>query len=117
MSRSAATFRSAVSAAALAALFAAGSLPARAQVDTTKPIPVRTLKTKLETFKGTVVHVTPVAITVRSQENELVIRTFNYTDRVRDQIQQIIDRGGYQYGDKVEIKYETGSIVAQRIKG
>jgi hypothetical protein len=117
MSPSEKFFRSALYAAALALMTAAVCAPARAQIDTGNPIPVKTLKPKLETFKGSVMHMTPVAITVRSSENELAVRTFRYSDKVREQMQQIIDRGGYQFGDKVVIKYETGSNVALRVKG
>ena len=102
---------------ALAAAVGSAGLPARAQIDPSKPIPVKTLKPKLATFKGEVMNVTPVAITVRSQENQLAIRTFRYSDEVRKRMQQMIDRGGYQYGDKVKIEYEAGSDIALRIKG
>lgn len=95
----------------------AGGTPLAAQVDTTKPIQIKTLKTKLATFKGEVMNATPAAITVRSQENQRVIRTFTYSPGVRGKMQQLLDRGGYQYGDKVEIRYEPGSDVALRIKG
>jgi hypothetical protein len=32
-------------------------------------------------------------------------------------MQKILDAGGYQYGDKVEILYTPGSTVALRIQG
>jgi hypothetical protein len=32
-------------------------------------------------------------------------------------MQKLLDRGGYQYGDKVEIQHEAGSDVALQIKG
>jgi hypothetical protein len=104
-----------VAAAALGAMAA----PVRAQIDTSKPIVIKTIKpkTKLEKFQGEVMHANPVAITVRSRENERVIRTFTYSAEVRDRMQQIIDLGGYQYGDKVEIQCEAGGNVALRIKG
>lgn len=104
-------------AAALAAAVGSAGLPAGAQIDPSKPFQVRTLKPKLATFKGEVMNVTPVTITVRSQESERVIRTFRYSDEVRERMQQMIDRGGYQYGDKVKIQYEAGSDIALRIKG
>ena len=91
--------------------------PLRAQVDTSKSIPIKTVKPKLERFRGEVLNATSAAITVRSQENERLIRTFTYSPEVRDTMQKIIDRGGYQYGDKVDIRYEAGSDVALRIKG
>ncbi len=95
--------------------------PAFAQsVDTSKPIPVKpakTSKSKLEVFKGQVMNATALAITVRSQDNERLIRTFTYSDALRGHMQQILDQGGYQYGDKVTIETEPGSNVALHIKG
>ncbi len=115
--RSRAIARWIIGAASAVALVAAGSISARAQVDTSKPIVIKKLKPKLAIFKGEVMNVTPVAITVRSQENGWLVRTFRYSDEVRDRMQRIIDRGSYQYGDKVKIEYEAGSDVALRIKG
>jgi len=91
--------------------------PARAQIDTSKPIPIKTLKPRLVKFRGEVMNATAAAITVRSLENEAVIRTFSYSPKVGERMQAIIDHGGYQYGDRVEIQYEAGSNVARRIKG
>lgn len=93
------------------------AVPVAAQMDTSKPIPVRVLKPKLATFKGEVLNATVAAITVRSRQDERTIRTFTYSDEVRVQILQIIEKGGYQYGDKVVIRHEPGSDVALRIKG
>lgn len=100
-----------------AAMLAAGGVCLGAQVDTSKPIVVKQLKPKRVRFQGEVLSATPVAITVRSRENERLIRTFSYSPSVRDEMQRIIERGGYQYGDKVEIQHEAGSDVALRIKG
>jgi len=108
--------RSSIRASLLAAALAA-ALPLGAQLDTSKPIPIKTPKPKLVTFQGEVMHANSVQITVRSQENERVIRTFSYTPKVREQMQRIIDAGGYQYGDKVEIQHQAGGSVALRIRG
>lgn len=101
----------------VAAALAVAALPASGQVDVNKPISVRTVKPKRVTFAGEVMHANAVAITVRSQENERLIRTFRYSPKVSEEMQKIIDCGGYQYGDKVQIRYEEGSDVALRIKG
>ncbi len=101
---------------AAAALLAA-AVPLRAQVDTSKPIPIKQSKPKLVRFQGEVIHATPAQITVRSRENERVIRTFTYSPKVHEQMQKLSDRGGYQSGDKVEVQHEAGSNVALRIKG
>ncbi len=101
----------------VAAAVLIAAMPVRAQVDITKPIAVKTLKPKLVEFQGEIMHANSVAITVRSRENERVIRTFTYSPKVQEQMQRIIDQGGYQYGDRVAIKHAPGADVALRIKG
>ena len=99
-----------------AALLAAAA-PLRAQIDISKPIRIKEVRPKRVTFRGEVMHANSAQITVRSQENERVIRTFTYSPKVGEQMQQILERGGYQYGDKVVIQHEAGRDVALRIKG
>lgn len=94
---------------------AAAGVPAQQQ--TTAPIKVKVPKPKLKKFKGEVLHANMIQIIVRSAENEKVIRTFTYTPEVKEKMMKIIDRGGYQVGDKVEIHHEAGSNVAVKIKG
>ncbi len=88
-----------------------------AQVETGKPIQLRAPKKRIAKFKGEVLSMTNVQIIVRSRDNERVIRTFTYTPEMREKMQQIIDRGGYQHGDRVEIQHEPGSDVALKITG
>ena len=88
-----------------------------AQVETGKPIQLKAPKKKIAKFKGEVLSMTNVQIIVRSRDNERVIRTFTYTPEMREKMQQIIDRGGYQHGDRVEIQHEPGSDVALKITG
>jgi hypothetical protein len=72
---------------------------------------------KPDTFVGNVIFMTSTAITVRSRTNERMIRTFRYAAAIHDKMEKILDQGGYQYGDKVEVFYTAGSEVALRIKG
>jgi hypothetical protein len=111
---------------ARAILLAAAALtfhvaPAFAQeVDTSKPIVVKAKKApkpKREVFKGEVMNMTPAAITVRSQSDQRTIRTFSYSPDLATRMQRMIDKGGYQYGDKVTIETDAGSSVALQIKG
>ncbi len=99
------------------ALAAAAPTALGAQVETAKPIRIQAPKPRVVKFRGEVVSATPVEITVRSRENERIIHTFRYSPKVRDAMQKIIDRGGYQYGDRVEVRHEAGSDVAIGIKG
>ncbi len=98
------------------ALAASAAVPG-AQLDISKPIPIKTVKPRLVWFRGEVTQASPASITVRSGENERLLRTFAYSPKVRAQMQKILDRGAYQYGDKVAVQYEAGSDVALQIKG
>ena len=108
---------SSIRAALLGAALALAATSVSAQVETAKPVQLKAPKKKIQKFKGEVLSMTNVQIIVRSQGNERVIRTFTYTPVVREKMQQIIDRGGYQHGDRVEIHHEPGSEVAVKIKG
>ena len=106
------------------------SAPATAQdpvvipiiVDTAVPIVVNAIKPKpkatgLSKFEGFVMHANIAQITVRAKGNDLAIQTFPLSREVSAKMQQIIDKGGYQYGDKVTILYEPATLRAMKIKG
>ncbi|SRR6266436_2591507 len=113
-------------------LASAASSPARAQgpvpvvapiiVDTAVPIIVNAIKptpkaTGLDKFEGFVMHANIAQITVRAKGNDLTIRTFPLSQVAAAKMQQIVDKGGYQYGDKVTVMYEPASQRAVKIKG
>lgn len=116
-----------------AALLAAGfSAPACAQgpipvvapivVDTAVPIIVSTVKPKpkftgAEKFEGFVMNANIAQITVRAKGNDLGLRTFPLSEAAAAKMQQIIDKGGYQYGDKVTVLYDPTSQKALKVKG
>ena len=91
--------------------------PLSAQVNTSKPIEVTKVRPQKVKFKGTVVSANTIQITVRSLENERVLRTFKLSEKTSAEMQKIVDQGGYQSGDRVEIEYENGTDVALKIKG
>ena len=96
--------------------------PARAQETTGKAITfkaktVKPEKVKIETFKGEVVRMNTVSIIVRDPKNSYVVRTFTFSPDLTKKLQPLIDRGGYQPGDKVAVSFAAGSTVAQSIKG
>jgi hypothetical protein len=68
-------------------------------------------------LKAEIVHADSHSIIVREQKNEMAIHTFNFAPELQDKMQGIIDRGGFQYGDKVSILYMPGQTVALRIHG
>jgi hypothetical protein len=111
-------------------LAAAGafSLPAAAQspvvvpivVDTAVPIIVQAVKPKpsgLTKFEGYVQNANIAQITVRAKGNDLAIQTFTLSEAAAAKMQAIIDKGGYQYGDKVTIMYDPATLRAIKIKG
>jgi hypothetical protein len=104
---------------ALAALVMVTGASARAQVTTAPPIvvKVKTPKPKQDRFKGEVLHADALSIIVRDRKDPRFIRTFTYTPKVKDKMDKIFARGGYQYGDKVQIRYEAGKDVALAISG
>ncbi len=103
--------------------------PARAQdpvvvapivVDTAVPIIVNAVKPKpsgLSKFEGTVLNANIAQITVRAKGNDMSIQTFTLSRQASTKMQQIVDKGGYQYGDKVTIMYDPSSLKAIKVKG
>ena len=88
--------------------------------DTAIPIIVNTVKPKptgLSKFEGFVMHANIAQITVRAKGNDLAIRTFALSETATTKMQQIVDKGGYQYGDKVTILYDPTNLKAIKIKG
>jgi hypothetical protein len=120
-----------------AALVMAGifSAPVRAQVpvpvpevvkpiivDTAVPIVVNTIKPKSKTaglgrFDGYVMHANIIQITVRAKGNDMSLQTFTLAERASAEMQTIVDKGGYQYGDKVTVYYDPTSLKALKVKG
>ncbi len=91
-------------------------------VDTAVPIIVSAVKpapkpTGLTKFDGFVMHANIAQITVRAKGNDLAVRTFPLSPAAAAEMQQIVDKGGYQYGDKVTVLYDPASQKAMKIKG
>jgi len=73
--------------------------------------------TGLAKFEGTVLHANSVQITVRATGNDLAIQTFPLSEAASLKMQVIIDKGGYQYGDKVKLEYDPQSLRVVKFKG
>jgi hypothetical protein len=82
---------------------------------------IQTIKPKKQSpypkFEGTVMNSNNVLITVRSKENELAVRTFTLSEEAAAKMQKIIDKGGYQYGDKVTVFFDPTTNKAIQVKG
>jgi hypothetical protein len=93
-------------------IIAAEAAPIVAKVLTPKP-----KNTGLEKFEGYVMNANTVQITVRAKGNDLGIQTFALNQDVAAKMQKIIDKGGYQYGDKITVFYDPQSKQAVKLKG
>lgn len=109
-----------------AAFISLGAAAANAQVpapvvEAAVPIIVETIKPhkgpQPPKFEGTVINATVAQITVRAKGNDMAIQTFPLAPEASAKMLQIIDKGGYQYGDKVTILYEPATLRAMKIKG
>ena len=84
------------------------------------PIIIKAVKPKpsgLSKFEGFVMNANIAQITVRAKGNDMAIQTFPCRRRAAAKMQQIVDKGGYQYGDKVTVMYDPSSLKAIRVKG
>ena len=89
-------------------------------VDTAVPIIVNAVKPKptgLVKFEGFVMHANIAQITVRAKGTGMAIRTFALSEALSAKMQHIVDKGGYQFGDKVTIFYDAATSKALKIKG
>jgi len=89
-------------------------------IETAVPIVVATLKPnrpQFPKFEGTVINATVAQITVRAKGNDMAIQTFPLTPDASAKMLQIIDKGGYQYGDKVTVFFDPESKKALKVKG
>jgi hypothetical protein len=114
-------FRMALAALAPAwlAVAAGAQLPAPV-LDTAAPIIINTVKphrTPQPKFEGTVVNVTVLQITVRAKGDDMAVETFPLSEALSSKMIRILEKGGYQYGDKVTVFYDASSKKALRIKG
>ena len=66
---------------------------------------------KKDKFRGIVVHTGPKAISVKSQENIYVVRTFNYTP----ELEKKINAKPPATGKKVTVHYFRGTDIATKV--
>jgi hypothetical protein len=112
-------------AAGLLASPAAAQIPPSAVpviVDTAVPIVVNAVKPKpkntgLGKFEGFVMNANIAQITVKAKGDDMSIRTFALSQAASTKMQQIVDKGGYQYGDKVTIFFDPTTTQAVKFKG
>lgn len=89
-------------------------------VDTATSIVVNAVKPKptgLVKFQGFVMHANPAQVTVRAKGDDMAIQSFALSEQAAAKMQQIIDKGGYQYGDKITVYYDPQSLKAIKFTG
>ena len=101
---------------------AAAQAPVAPVVDTAVPIVVSIVKPKpkangLAKFEGFIMHANIAQITARAKGSDLTILTFPLSEQASQKMQQIVDQGGYQYGDKITVYYNPATMEAMKFKG
>ncbi len=91
-------------------------------VDTAVPIIINAIKptpkpTGLAKFQGFVMNANGAQVTVRAKGDDMAIRTFSLSQPAATKMQQVIQNGGYQYGDKITVYYDPQSQQAIKFKG
>jgi hypothetical protein len=116
---------------ALGLLALAGVTPSRAAaqdpiltpiiVSEAAPIIVNVIKPKpkpgVQKFEGLFLHANIAQVTVKARGDDPTVQTFVLSQAAADKMQKIIDSGGYQYGDKITVYYDTQSLQALKVKG
>jgi hypothetical protein len=72
---------------------------------------------KLLKFHGEVFNATSGSIVLRTPDKPMDIHTFSYSPDVKAKMLEILNKGGYQPGDKVTVKYAPGTTVALHLSG
>ena len=111
----------------LALLTGIASAPASAQApvpiiitDIAAPIVISAVKPKpsgLAKFEGRVMNANIAEITLRSKTNETAIQTITLSKEDAVKMQQVVDKGGYQYGDRETFYYDPATRQAVKFKG
>src|ERR1700674_2972691 len=89
-------------------------------LDTAVPIVVNAVKPKptgLSKFEGYVMNANIAQITVRAKGNDMAIQTFALSPEAAAKMQAIVDKGGFQYGDKVTLLYDPANLQVIKLKG
>jgi hypothetical protein len=85
-------------------------------VDIHPPKPV-VKQAPLDRYKGRVLAFNMAVIIVQSVDNEKMVWSFQYSPELRQHVVDLLNSGGYQYGDKVQVYCNPGTTVAVRLKG
>jgi hypothetical protein len=70
-----------------------------------------------EWLKAEVIHADAVTLIVRERSNAYAVHTFNFSSELQPKMQSMLDKGGFQYGDRVSVLMMPGQTVALRVHG
>jgi hypothetical protein len=70
-----------------------------------------------EWLKAEVIHADAVTLIVRERANGYAIHTYNFSSDLQPKMQAMLDKGGFQYGDRVSVLIMPGQTVALRVHG
>ena len=85
-------------------------------VDIHPPKPVAP-KPTFDRYKGRVLAFNMAQIIVQSTDNEKMVWSFQYSPELRQKVADMLSSGGYQYGDKIRVYCNPGTMVAVKFKG
>jgi hypothetical protein len=74
-------------------------------------------KPGVQIFKGYFVNGSNAQVTLKDRKNEMMIQTFPLSESASAKMEKVIDKGGYQYGDKVVVYYDSTTHKALKFKG
>jgi hypothetical protein len=95
----------------LTPIIASEAAPIVVQALTPKPKP------GVQKFQGYIVNANNAQVTLKARGNDMTIQTFSLSQTASAKMQKIVDNGGYQYGDKVTVYYDTQTRQALKFKG
>ena|SRR5208282_4407873 len=79
-----------------------------------KPVPP---KQTFDRYKGRVIAFNMAQIIVQSTENQKMVWSFQYSPELREKVADMLSGRAYQYGDKVQVYCNPGTMVAVKFKG
>jgi hypothetical protein len=85
-------------------------------VDIHPPKPVAPKQT-FDRYKGRVIAFNMAQIIVQSTENQKMVWSFQYSPELREKVADMLSGRAYQYGDKVQVYCNPGTMVAVKFKG
>jgi hypothetical protein len=74
-------------------------------------------KSNIAKYEGYVMNSNGAQVTVRAKDNDMAVQTFVLTGDAATKMQQYIEKGGFQYGDKITVYYNKQSWQAVKFKG